>query len=134
MPLINLGRKYNSGCDAPIAVTDNGEDRIDYPTIYIRESEGVEIPKYPEGEFYAVVKMKVAGYRDPSDGEKSIDIEVHSVSAAVDEKKAMKLIRETYEGEEPESVESMFTEEKSKTAFRDSLKDVIKETMIGQGG
>lgn len=126
MPMIDMGHVYPS-CDAPSEVDKT--PRKDYPSIYMR---GSDIPKFPEGKFYTVVELRVAGYRDPEDGEKSVDLDVYKMSAPVDEKTAMKVAATSYPEEETEEVSEMFTEDGAKTAFRESLAEVIKEGAIGQ--
>ncbi len=112
-----------------LATEKESEERIDYPTIYVRENDGKELPELPKGEFYAVIKGRVAGYRDPTDGDKSLDLEVMSISAAVDGEQAMALAKSSYPEMEDED-EEKFSEKAAVESFRDSL----SKTQIGQSG
>ena len=128
MPMINLG--HTSGGDMPEEATSSPDkERIDYPTIYVRERDGMKLPELPKGEFYAVIKGRVAGYRDPADGEKSVDLEVMSMSAAVDGDEAKALVKSSYEEMEDED-DGKFSEKAAVESFRSSL----KESQIGQSG
>jgi len=104
------------------------EPTIDYPTVYIREREGMKLPELPKGEFYVVMKARVAGFRNPSDGEASIDLEVMKMSGAVDDDAAMALVKSSYPEEEED--DGKFSEASASKAFRESL----DENQIGQSG
>lgn len=119
--MIDLGQEYNPTTAVEVEVEK--KSRKDYPCIYLR---GDQVPKdLPEGKFYAMVEMRVAGMRDPSDGDKSLDLELLSMSRPMDRPEGM---------EEEESEDNgMFSEETSLTSFRNSLEDVIKG-QIGQSG
>lgn len=73
---MDLGTAYSGTC-CP-GPENKIEERVDYPTIYIR---GKNAPKLPEGEFTFVCKGKVVGYRDPIDrpDDKSCEIAVMSI-------------------------------------------------------
>lgn len=95
------------------------ETRVDYPEVYMR---GNKIPEFPEGEFYVMVKARVAGWRKPKDGEKTCDLELLSISSPVEKP-------EMGDGYDEEEGESMFSADAATEAFRSTMKG-----MIGQSG
>jgi hypothetical protein len=124
--MIDLGYTYETS-EPEMAKTED-KPRIDYPQIYIRERKGIKVPKFPGGDFYTVMKVRVAGFRDPTDGEKSVDLEVMEMSPPVDEEVAMQFIGGIYEEEEDDD-DGKFSEKAAIESFRQSLK-----SQIGQSG
>jgi len=130
MPMIDLGHTYPSQPAEPEMPETPKEPSVDYPQIYIRERKGMKVPKFPEGEFYTVMKVRVAGFRDPTDGEKSVDLEVMEMSPPVDDEAAMQCAGGSYEEEDDDDMMEKFSEESATKAFRDSL----DKDQIGQSG
>jgi hypothetical protein len=124
--MIDLGYSYETSMPEK-----SDEPKMHYPEICVR---GDKIPKLPEGEFYAVVKARVVGMRDPADGEKSVDIELVNMSGSVPEAGAMKLAEKSYKEDEDMEISDMFSEDKTKNALRATLSEIIKENAIGQSG
>jgi len=56
-----------------------GKKRKEYPCLYIR---GKAIPKLEVGEDgmgTATIKFRILGYREPTEGEKTLELEVHEI-------------------------------------------------------
>jgi len=56
-----------------------GKKRKEYPCLYIR---GKAIPKLEVGEDgmgIATIKFRILGYREPTDGEKTLELEVYEI-------------------------------------------------------
>lgn len=120
MPMIDLGRTYGG-----ITKSESPESKVYYPEITLR---GEKIPNIGDDEFYAVVKCRKVGMRNPSDGEKTCDLEVIKMSAPVEEDMAKSLVKSSYE-EEDDDDDGKFSEEAAVQSFRESLK-----SQIGQSG
>lgn len=122
--MIDLGHKYGESMPEK---TSEEEPRVYYPEIHL---SGDDIPKMGDEPFYAVVKVRKVGTRNPSDGEKSCDVEVMEMSGPINSQKAMDLSAET---EEPEmEVEVEISGDKALQAFRSSMEEVLKKSQIGQ--
>jgi len=125
--MMDLGHKY--GETAMPEESDEKEARVYYPEIHLT---GKDMPKMGDEPFYAVIKCRKVGMRNPSDGEKSCDVEVMEMSGPIDSQKAMDLSAET---EEPEmEVEMEISGEKSIEAFRSTMESFLKKAQIGQSG
>lgn len=55
------------------------EKKVCYPEIYVRGKAAKAISKLPEGEFEFVAKGRVVGWRKPTDGQPSADIEIMAI-------------------------------------------------------
>lgn len=123
MPMIDLGHEYEMGgcCPAPES-EEKPKKRVDYPCIYLRGDQVIEDP--PTGKFFAVVELRVAGMRDPSDGDKTMDVEAMRMSAPLTKETAMKLIGETYEEDDDYDGPS---EEKSTRSFRETMESIAAD-------
>lgn len=122
MKMIDVGHEYPSmQMDAP---EESKKPRMDYPTIYLR---GKQIPmdEMPEGKFCVVCEVRVAGMRNPTDGEKSMDLEVCRMSTPIPKEELPAM-----ESEEGDSYEDDFSPETRTKAFHESL----QKAMIGQSG
>lgn len=118
MKMMDLGHTYET--PKGIEAAEPETTKKDYPTIYLR---GDQVPeKLPEGEFYACVKCRVAGMRNPSDGTKSLDLELLAMSKPMSGPMDM--------DEEETEIEIEFSGEKAAKAFRETM----KRLMIGQSG
>jgi hypothetical protein len=96
--------------------------RILYPEIRL---QGDDMPKIPEGESYAVVKIKKVGYRDPAeeDAEKTCEVAILAM-ATVPEGKAKSLAGDDeYEDDEDSDDLPNF----SKNVMRSIAKRVASE-------
>jgi len=126
--MMDLGYRYGGEMEEP-EETSETKERVYYPEIHLT---GDDIPKAGDEPFYAVVKVRKVGMRNPSDGKKSCDLEVMEMSGPIDSQKAMDL---SSEDEEPEvEVEMEFSGEKSLQAFRDTMESFLKKAQIGQSG
>jgi len=126
MEMIDLGKTYGG-----MAEPSDPDKKIYYPEITLR---GDKIPDIGDDEFYAVIKCRKVGMRNPSDGEKSCDIEVEEMSGPVDEAKAKALVGATAEAESLKGADNIFSSDKAVAAFRSTMKEIAKETQIGQSG
>jgi hypothetical protein len=124
MPMIDLGHEYPS---ASLAEEQKApESRKDYPCIYLRGDQVLKDP--PKGRFFALVEMRVAGLRDPSDGEPTMDLETLRMSTPVSEAHAKSMLDDAYGDEDGDS----FSSETATKAFRSTMKDIVKSEQIGQ--
>jgi len=60
---------------------EEGKKRKEYPCLYIR---GKSIPKMEvdeDGFGVATIKFRILGYREPSEGEKTLELEVHEIGS-----------------------------------------------------
>ena len=124
MKMIDLGHEYPT---SPMAVEVEVEkkSRKDYPCIYLR---GDQVPKdLPEGKFYAMVEMRVAGMRDPSDGDKSLDLELLSMSKPMDRPEGM-------DSDDDYEMDMESTGDGAIKAFRDTMSEFLKKSQVGQSG
>ena len=70
-----------SPCCAPSESKGEKKKRKEYPCLYIR---GKAVPKLEvdeDGVGTATIKFRVIGQRNPSEGEKSLEIEVHEIGS-----------------------------------------------------
>lgn len=124
MKMIDLGQEYPSPVEVEVEV-EKKKTRKDYPCIYLR---GDQVPKsLPEGKFYAMVEMRVAGMRDPSDGQKSLDLELLSMSRPMERPEGM-------ESDEDYEMEMEFSGDGAMKAFRETMAQVVKQSQVGQSG
>jgi hypothetical protein len=71
----------SDGCCAPAPTGKKKEPRKEYPTLYIRcKGELPDLPVGKDGVGMAKIKFKVLGYRTPTDGDKTIELEVHGIA------------------------------------------------------
>jgi hypothetical protein len=84
MKMHDVSYEYESyGCGQPACPTStaNKKTRKEYPCLYIR---GKAIPKMEvddEGFGTATIKFRILGYREPSEGEKTLELEVHEIGS-----------------------------------------------------
>lgn len=80
---MDLSYTYESCCaPTPCCESEKKEPRKEYPTLYIRKNKGEECPEIKpdkDGMCEAVIKFRVLGYRNPTDGDKTLELEVHSL-------------------------------------------------------
>lgn len=65
----------------PAETKSDGKKRKEYPCLYIR---GKAIPKMDvddDGFGTATIKFRILGYREPSEGEKTLELEVHEIGS-----------------------------------------------------
>ena len=80
MKMHDVSYEWESGCCAPESTSDK-KKRKEYPCLYIR---GKAIPKMEvdeDGFGVATIKFRILGYREPTVGEKTLELEVHEIGS-----------------------------------------------------
>jgi hypothetical protein len=80
MKMYDVSYEWDSSCCVP-ADGEKKEKRKEYPCLYLR---GKDIPKMEvdeDGFGVATIKFRILGYREPSEGEKTLELEVHEIGS-----------------------------------------------------
>jgi len=77
MKMHDVSYEYDSAMCSPDS--KDAKKRKEYPGLYIR---GKAIPKLEVGEDgmgTATIKFRILGYREPTEGEKTLELEIHEI-------------------------------------------------------
>lgn len=82
--MYDVSYEYESAGE-PVAGKDNAtsknKTRKEYPCLYIRGKDIPEMDVGDDGMGTATIKFRIIGYREPNEGEKTLELEVHEISS-----------------------------------------------------
>lgn len=130
MKMHDISYEWSTLCSSEKSSSEKSDykKRKEYPCLYIRGKELPELEVSEDGYGVAKIKFRVLGYREPSEGEKTLELEVHEIGSegaaeGTEEKKkpskkdTVESLDESFEeiskkdGEEEESEEEYSEEE-----------------------